>query len=480
VLALALLLPAAAAAAEPLELRVMTFNVWYGGDEVDFGKTVEAIEASGADVVGLQEPYASEERIAAALGWEYVDTRLHVISRFPILAPEGSAGLYGLVEVRPGEVVAIANTHLPAEPYGPYLARDGAWLAKILKLETSYRMPYLRPHLVALGRLLGEGIPVFFTGDFNSPSHLDWTAAVARARPEVPFPVAWPESIALAQLGFRDSYREAHPDPLAAPGHTWTPGYPAPKVDEGEVHDRIDFVYAAGDATVLDSRILGEPGSELVDVPIDPWPSDHRAVVSTFRVVPAPVPVVVAASPRLLTVGGTLRVTFHGDGDPGGTVALVDRASRRTVLERPTGGALDGTFELPTAGLRPGALAVQLRDGSGAVVTEVRVRLAAPDEQPSVSTDKRTYAAGEPIRVSWARGPGNRYDWLGLYRDGEDPETTGILLGWRYVGASFAGTLVMDARARNAVWPLPPGRYRIYLFPDDDYTPLAGSAFRVR
>lgn len=59
---------------------------------------------------------ASEERIATALGWDYVDTRLHVISRFPILAPEGSAGLYGLVEVRPGEVVAIADTHLPAEP----------------------------------------------------------------------------------------------------------------------------------------------------------------------------------------------------------------------------------------------------------------------------------------------------------------------------------------------------------------------------
>jgi hypothetical protein len=53
------------------------------------------------------------------------------------------------------------------------------------------------------------------------------------------------------------------------------------------VHDRIDFVYAAGDVTTLESRIVGEKRNRLVDVAVDPWPSDHRAVVSTFRVVPA-------------------------------------------------------------------------------------------------------------------------------------------------------------------------------------------------
>ncbi len=477
-LALALALPAAAAAAEPIELRVMTFNVLYGGDEVDFGKTVEAIRASGADVVGLQEPYGNEQRIAKALGWDYVDSRLHVISRFPILAPEGSNGLYGLIEVRPGEVVAMANTHLPAEPYGPYLARDGAWQAKILKLETSYRMPYLRPHLAAFGHLIDEGIPVFFTGDFNSPSHLDWTQAVVDSRPELDFTVPWPESIALANLGFRDSYRVAHPDPLTDPGYTWTPGDPAPKVAKNEVHDRIDFVYAAGELTILESRIVGERDNPLVDVVVEPWPSDHRAVVSTFSVVPAPAPVLVAAYPRLLTVGGTLRVTFHADPDPGASLALVRRG--RVVGGEPTGGALDGTLELSTAGLAPGMLAVQLRSGAGAVVTQVSVRLAAEGEQSVVRTSKRSYARGEPIRVTWARGPGNRFDWLGIYRDGEDPETTGVILGWRYIGAAFAGSLLMDDRARNAVWPLPPGRYRVYLFPDDDYVPLAGASFTVR
>ena len=47
----------------------MSFNVWLGGDVVDFGKTIETIRASRADVVGLQEAEGNARRIAAALGW---------------------------------------------------------------------------------------------------------------------------------------------------------------------------------------------------------------------------------------------------------------------------------------------------------------------------------------------------------------------------------------------------------------------------
>ena len=46
-------------------------------------------------------------------------------------------------------------------------------------------------------------------------------------------------------------------------------------------HDRIDFVFARGDdLTVEDASIVGEaePQAQIV---VDPWPSDHRAVVAT-------------------------------------------------------------------------------------------------------------------------------------------------------------------------------------------------------
>ena len=68
-------------AMEPVALRVMTFNVWLGAIRVDVGKVVEAIQAVGADVVGLQEVEGQAGRIADALGWPYVDTQSQVISR---------------------------------------------------------------------------------------------------------------------------------------------------------------------------------------------------------------------------------------------------------------------------------------------------------------------------------------------------------------------------------------------------------------
>ena len=95
-LACALLLPATAAArpgpvagtpqsalAAPVSIRVMSFNILYGGDEVDYAtghphwcqdpagcaETMErvagAIRASGADIVGMQEGTGNGCRIAA-------------------------------------------------------------------------------------------------------------------------------------------------------------------------------------------------------------------------------------------------------------------------------------------------------------------------------------------------------------------------------------------------------------------------------
>ena len=89
-------------------------------------------------------------------------------------------------------------------------------------------------------------------------------------------------SRALADAGFRDSYREVHPDPVAVPGFTWTPG--GPESVPNEVHDRIDWVLASGRARAVESEIVGERGGPDVDIAIEPYPTDHRGVVSTFVV----------------------------------------------------------------------------------------------------------------------------------------------------------------------------------------------------
>ncbi|MGM0836114.1 MAG: endonuclease/exonuclease/phosphatase family protein [Bacillota bacterium] len=264
-----------------IELKIMSYNIWLGGTVVSFDKTVEAIEAAGADVVGIQEGGSSIPALAERLGFHFDEGR-QIISRYPIIDSGHPDIVY--IEVNPGKVVAVSNTHLTPYPYGPYDIKDGVSVEDVLKNERTYHMKEMESRFKTLPKLAKDGIPVFLTGDFNVASHLDWIESTKDAHFGVT--VTWPVSKKLEQLKFRDSYREINPDPLTHPAFTWTP-----VLYEGwdEVHDRIDFIYAAGPSVTLDSQIVGEDGPNS-DIKVTPWPSDHRAVVSTFRTKPAPLP----------------------------------------------------------------------------------------------------------------------------------------------------------------------------------------------
>jgi hypothetical protein len=127
---------------------------------------------------------------------------------------------------------------------------------------------------------------LFLTGDFNEPSHLDWTQEAADAGLNFGKKVAWPASRAVAEAGLVDSFRELRPDEITDRGETWTPGYPAPNLDIGEVHDRIDFVYYTGvNVEPTMALVLGYDANDPnTDIGIQPYPSDHRAVVVEFGI----------------------------------------------------------------------------------------------------------------------------------------------------------------------------------------------------
>ncbi|MCA1319655.1 endonuclease/exonuclease/phosphatase family protein [Bacillus tianshenii] len=257
-----------------VDLKIMTYNIWLGGKVVSFDRTVEAIEAAGADIVGIQEGGSSIPELAERLGFHYDEGR-QIISRYPIIESGHPDFVY--IEVKPSEVVAVSNTHLTPYPYGPYDIKDGVSVEDVLKNERTYHMKEVESKFKELPKLAKDGIPVFLTGDFNVASHLDWIEATKETHFGVT--VTWPVSKKLEQLKFRDTYREINPDPVTHPAFTWTP-----VLYEGwdEVHDRIDFIYAAGPSVTLDSQIVGEDGP-YSDIKVTPWPSDHRAVVSTFR-----------------------------------------------------------------------------------------------------------------------------------------------------------------------------------------------------
>ena len=329
---LALLLLAAPAAADPL--TVMTFNVWYGGAQVEFDRVGQAIRAADADVVGVQEPEGNLRRIAEAAGMSYTDETLHLASRYPIYAVERGGIRFGYVAVGPGRVVAVGNVHLPSSPYGPELVRDGKAPAEVLANERATRLGEMRPYLGPLSRQAARGVPTFLTGDFNSPSHLDWSPAAAATRPQVKYPLRWPVSAALERAGFRDSYREIFPDPVARPGLTWTAGTPPPRIRKRETLDRIDWVTASGPATTLSSRLVGEPGGPDVDVGV-PWGSDHRAVASTFEVQPAPAPPLAHAEPRVVRRGSTVTIRYMGAGGPAKRIGIVPARGGRPLASLP-------------------------------------------------------------------------------------------------------------------------------------------------
>ncbi|MFF4899084.1 HAD-IA family hydrolase [Streptomyces sp. NPDC001068] len=264
------------------ELRVMSWNLWLGGSRIDDAraKQIKAVVDAGADVVGLQETAGtSAAELAEALGWHHhtAGENLGIISRYPITARLGDpeVGFYGAagvrIAVRPGREVDVWTAHLHYTPYGPYEFHfDGLGAAELIDHE-EVRLGQLREAL----RRIGDGpVPVVLVGDFNCPSHLDWTD------------VEWPVTRAAEEAGFRDSYREVHPDPVTAPGHTWSPVHPVAEDGSGrpEPQDRIDYVLHRG-LRVLDSRtcVSGVP-APWPDVAGNDWPSDHAAVVSTFAV----------------------------------------------------------------------------------------------------------------------------------------------------------------------------------------------------
>ena len=216
----------------------------------------------GADVVGVLESYNRLPEIAAAAGYPYYDVGLQILSKYPILEPSGADGLYAYIEVRPGEAVAMINTHLDYVQDGPNRLNRGVPVADVLATEKQVRLSSIETLLPSATSLLDKGWPVLLTGDLNEPSHLDG-------------PVAWPVSEALVGAGLHDSYREAHPDAATDPGNTWG-GVAGSKGSPR----RIDYAYVGGPVKVVSSEVVGERGGDSVDRGYPKWTSDHRAVLS--------------------------------------------------------------------------------------------------------------------------------------------------------------------------------------------------------
>ena len=284
---------------EEESIRVMSYNIHRGGVVMlkqPLSQTAKVIQSAQADIVGIQETRSPRgdklEELAKLLGWNHdMGKGSQILTRYEILESLNSGVK---IKLDSGKEAYVFNLHLPSHPYQPYqlLGIRPKWHkhtnditfikteAEAIEWAKKARGRELSKLLRLIRTIPDKQAPIFVVGDFNEPSHLDWTERAAKATRH-PIKVEYPNSLAMIKAGFTDAYRAIYHDEMKHPGYTWSSFY---KFDDPTTHhDRIDFVYFKGKGIKLtEVKIVGENQKDA-DIVISPYPSDHRAVVADFR-----------------------------------------------------------------------------------------------------------------------------------------------------------------------------------------------------
>lgn len=281
---LALLVGCAAPTTPPARigtLKLLVWNIWHGGHEdgdVGVERVIDIVRESQADVVLMVETYGSGERIAKALGFELLihDSKdnLSIHSRYPIVE-----------DISVWKNFHCVGAKIDVPGFGPIAAYD-VWLsyaeeiweagtrahftpAQMIEQSERSSAPEIRAIVGEIeSRLAGTPeLPLVIGGDFNSMSHLDYTA---EAQSQYGAVIDWPVSRFLQSSGFTDTYRALHPDVVRARDRTWSPRFQAQEAD------RIDFVHVRGAA-------LRPVRARVIDTHSELFPSDHAALLVEFE-----------------------------------------------------------------------------------------------------------------------------------------------------------------------------------------------------
>lgn len=328
-------LPAAAAGAMPADtLRVLQWNVWQEGTMVPGGKKaiVDEIARLKPDFVTLSEVrnYHGRDYTAALVdslarrGLTYYSFSSYdsgLLSRLPIadtltVFPENGdhGSIYRLRADDGRHKYAVYTAHLDYQDDAYYNVRgyDGstwrpcaipATAAEVLERnDASQRHVAVRRFIDAACTDIADGYLVILGGDFNEPSHRDWTEATAGLYDHHGLVVPWTVTTLLEEAGMTDTWRAVWPDPLTHPGFT----YPADNADvavsrltwapEADERERIDYIFT-GPYTGLEiagaeifgprgcivrSQRVEQPGADPFIAPLGTWPTDHKGLLVTL------------------------------------------------------------------------------------------------------------------------------------------------------------------------------------------------------
>ena len=323
-------------AVHPVELKLMTFNIWQEGTMVENGldKIRDVIIETNPDIVSFTEVRNYKDvdwttKIVKKLmdkglnySGKYVGGDVSLISKYPITSSEviydGEGSVVKFNVKLESQTIVVVAAHLDYTGYACYLPRayyGGTPNWNAIKDKKGNKSPITNVDVILaynlkstrgaqikafLDAVKEETNSVILMGDFNEPSHLDWTEKTAQHFDHNGVVINWPSTYDLFQNGFVDAYRNYFPDELTHPGITWpslahgkgTTSW-TPLSDE---RDRIDYIFYKGDGiTTTFATMVGPKESyafdEIVTTYTDDenfvadtldWPSDHKAVMVTF------------------------------------------------------------------------------------------------------------------------------------------------------------------------------------------------------
>lgn len=317
------------------ELKVLQMNIWQEGTMVEGGFDAIADEVARLepDIVMFSEvrnyngqPFIPRIREALrkrgkAYYGESSSLDVGILSRYkikeqrPVYPLENDAGsvLKARLDVD-GKEVVVYSAHLDYTHYACYMPRGYSGMtwkkmdapvtdaAEVEKAnQESLRDEAIRGVIEDAGKDRADFI--LLGGDFNEPSHLDWTERTKSLWDHNGAVVRWDCSTLLYHAGFEDAYRVRYPDPVTHPGFTFPSDNPAVPVQklawapEADERDRIDYIYYLPNRNwkLLDIAVVGpstsiirgerrEEGTQDTFItPVAVWPTDHKAVLATFR-----------------------------------------------------------------------------------------------------------------------------------------------------------------------------------------------------
>jgi len=247
-------------------LRVMVWNVLHGANDVTQGaeKTLKIIRDVNPDIVLLQESYdINDERpklgawLAGELGWnqhQAQSTHLCVLTPLNIETTFFHHEWHGVgTRLRDswGRELLVWSIWIDWRSFITYTLRDTPTISdedllagERVGSNRQQQAEAIIAHLRDTGQLSAD-IPLLVGGDWNCPSHLDWTLDAARVykrRRALPLPV----SMAMQSAGFTDTFRELYPNPVQHPGITWSPMSRFKSEGDAQIEqgfERIDRLY---------------------------------------------------------------------------------------------------------------------------------------------------------------------------------------------------------------------------------------------